>query len=102
MITTVMEYTQNNISNDIKDILDIYGTYWVDMFYNSLYKVAKDRKNSSTCLADSYRSAVSTYVSNLSTNNELYMESIVGLHIHFCVYQPNIRSTSAVRDLILK
>ncbi len=66
-------------------IFEIVGSYYVDVFYNSLYLKARDsvKGGQSTSITDAYRTNVINYMVGIAKRKDLYMGVVKKMHKYF-------------------
>lgn len=77
-----MSGTFANHDPTLISILEVLGSYFVDMFYNHLYNSTKLRKGERS-ITDAYRSQVQAYILAIQNDNQLYRTTVVTLHTYF-------------------
>lgn len=75
---------RNNYSQQTLDTFEIVAAYYVDIYYNYLYREAKKLKSAGkvASVTEGYKHALSAFIQSLS-NPKLYKKSIIGIHNYF-------------------
>ncbi len=76
---------RKNYSRETLRVLDIIGTYFVDVFYNDIYIKSTEyfANGKSQSCTDAYRMLIDTYVTVLSTQKTMYMTVVKKLHEYY-------------------
>jgi hypothetical protein len=77
-----MSGTFANQDPTLISILEVLGSYFVDVFYNHLYNSTKLRKGERS-ITDAYRGQVQAYILAIQNDNQLYRTTVVTLHTYF-------------------
>lgn len=76
-------WNPNRYSARTLSVFEITGAYFANIFYNHLYKTAKDRHNISSrsgySLTDEYKSAVSAYKHGITEDKKSYEQTVKDL-----------------------
>lgn len=74
-----------NHDANVLAVFDIFGTYLVDVFYNSHYRVAKQRVKvgQAQSVTDEYRTIIMSYSSALRSNERYYKTLVASWHDHY-------------------
>lgn len=76
---------RKNYDTDTLRILDIVGTYFIDVFYNEIYIKSTEifNKGKAKSCTDAYRMLVRGYVNGVSTRKDLYMATVKKIHEYY-------------------